>query len=89
MTCDVGDVVRITRLGPGHAAACEAIGRALPGWFGIEEGLEEMRRAAESEPGFVAVDVKERVIGFLTVERHFPQSWEARPEPGGEIRAER
>lgn len=76
MTCDVGDAVRITRLRPGHAAACEAIGRALPGWFGIEEGLAEMGLAAERGPGFVAIDMKERVIGFLTVERHFPESWE-------------
>lgn len=76
MTCDVGDAVRIARLNPGHAAACEAIGRALPAWFGIEEGLVEMRAAAERGPGFVAVNTMDRVIGFLTVERHFPESWE-------------
>lgn len=76
MTCDVSDAMRIARMGPGHAAACEAIGRALPAWFGIEEGLEELRLAAERGPGFVALDASDAVTGFLTVERHFPESWD-------------
>lgn len=76
MTSDTSDVVRIARLEPAHAAACEAIGRALPAWFGIDAGLEEMRRAAEREPGFVALMDPGRVIGFLTVRRHFPESWD-------------
>lgn len=76
MTSDVSDIVRIARLEPAHAPACEAIGRSLPAWFGIEAGLEEMRRAAESEPGFVALMEPDRVIGFLTVHRHFPESWD-------------
>jgi len=76
VTCDVRDTVRIARLEPAHAVACEAIGRALPAWFGIEAGLEEMRRAAEIEPGFVALMEPDRMIGFLTVRRHFPESWD-------------
>lgn len=76
MTCDVSDAVHIARLEPGHAAACEAIGRALLGWFGIEEGLEEMRLAAERGPGFVALTTADAVTGFLTVDRHFPESWD-------------
>lgn len=76
MTCDVSDAVRIARLNPGHATACEAIGRALPGWFGIEEGLEAMRLAADRGPGLVALSASDEVTGFLTVERHFPESWD-------------
>lgn len=76
MTRDVSDTVRITRLNPGHAAACEAIGHALPGWFGIEEGVEELRLAADSGPGFVALDASDEVTGFVTVKRHFPESWD-------------
>lgn len=76
MTCDASDAMRIERLEPGHAPACEAIGRALPAWFGIEEGLAEMRLAADRGPGFVALDASGEVIGFLTVERHFPESWD-------------
>ncbi|CAA9553536.1 MAG: hypothetical protein AVDCRST_MAG43-1258 [uncultured Thermomicrobiales bacterium] len=56
MICDVSDAVRIERIELRHAAACEAIGRALPAWFGIEEGLEAMRLAAERGPGLVALD---------------------------------
>lgn len=76
MTCDVSDAVRIERIDPRHAAACEAIGRALPAWFGIEEGLEAMRLAAERGPGLVALDASGDVTGFLTVERHFSESWD-------------
>jgi hypothetical protein len=46
------DVIALT---PDRAAACEAIGRALPGWFGIEEGLADLRRCAEMQEGFVAL----------------------------------
>ncbi len=76
MTCDVSGAMRIAELNVGHAAACEAIGRALPGWFGIEEGVEELRLAADSGPGFVALDASDEVTGFVTVKRHFPESWD-------------
>lgn len=67
--------VTIVPLAPCHAAACEAIGRALPEWFGIEEGLRELRHAAETQPGFVAT-LSTGIVGFVTLERHFPESWE-------------
>ena len=35
---DARDAVRIMALHPEHAPACEAIGRNLPAWFGIEDG---------------------------------------------------
>lgn len=65
----------ITPLNPTHATVCEEIGRALPDWFGIEEGLLDLRRAAETQFGFVAT-VSGEVIGFVTLERHFPEAWE-------------
>jgi GNAT superfamily N-acetyltransferase len=80
MTRDVGVGLRpagsIVPLEPRHAAACEAIGRALPAWFGIEDGLRELRRAAERGPGVAALDGAGRLVGFLTVTRHFPESWD-------------
>jgi len=72
---DARDAVRIMALHPEHAPACEAIGRNLPAWFGIEDGWKAMREAAAKGPGLVALD-GDRVIGFLTLERHFPEAWE-------------
>jgi predicted N-acetyltransferase YhbS len=69
------DRITVEPLRPEQAAACEAVGRALPAWFGIEEGLVEMRRAAETQPGFVAT-VGAEVVGFVTLLRRFPESWE-------------
>lgn len=75
MSCTNDTNVSILPLTPDHAAACESIGRALPDWFGIEEGLRELRQAAESQGGFVAV-VDNDIVGFITLEQHFPESWE-------------
>lgn len=65
-------IVPLTR---DRAAACEAIGRALPAWFGIEEGLEDLRHCAETQEGVVAVADGD-TIGFITLVRHFPETWE-------------
>lgn len=67
--------VTIMPLHPTHATDCEAIGRALPNWFGIEEGLLDLRHVAETQSGFIAT-VADEVIGFVTLERHFPESSE-------------
>lgn len=75
MSCANDTSVSIIPLNRSDAAACEAIGRALPGWFGIEEGLEELRHAAETQSGFAAVK-DGTMIGFVTVISHFPESWE-------------
>ena len=57
------------------AAACEAVLRTLPDWFGIEEAL--LKYAADSErlPTF-AIENDAVIDGFLTLREHFPQSWE-------------
>jgi len=65
----------IMPLDPTHATVCEEIGRALPDWFGIEEGLLDLRHAAVTQSGFVAT-VADEVIGFLALEQRFPESWE-------------
>ena len=65
-------------LQPEDAAACEGVARALPAWFGIEEGLRALRHAAESESGFVATagDGDDRLLGFVTFARRFPETSE-------------
>ena len=75
MTSTVTPNIDFIALTPDRAAACEAIGRALPAWFGIEEGLEDLRRCAETQEGIVAV-ANGDVIGFVTLTRHFPETWE-------------
>lgn len=67
--------ISIQPLAPDHATACDSIARALPAWFGIEEGLWELRHAAETQPGFIA-SIDGDITGFVTLERHFPETWE-------------
>ncbi len=59
----------------GQGAVCEAILRALPEWFGIEEATAQYIRAIDDLPTFVAFVVG-RAVGFMTVKQHFPQSAE-------------
>jgi len=49
--------------------------RALPAWFGIEEGIAEARGYLETQEGFVA-EVDGRVAGFLTFASAFLESVE-------------
>ncbi len=70
-TLDI-DIVALT---PDRADACEAIGRALPAWFGIEAGLADLRHCAGTQEGVVAVADGE-TVGFVTLARHFPETWE-------------
>jgi ribosomal protein S18 acetylase RimI-like enzyme len=53
----------------GEDAACEAILRALPEWFGIEEALAGYARDLRALETWVA-DVGGAVVGFLTVKQH-------------------
>ncbi|HEY7032206.1 MAG TPA: GNAT family N-acetyltransferase [Thermomicrobiales bacterium] len=69
------DAPRVVPLQPTHAPACEAIARALPDWFGLEDGLRQLRADAERGPGWVAV-VAGDVVAFLTLRRHFAETWE-------------
>lgn len=55
--------------------ACDRIVRALPDWFGIEEGIEEARGYLETHEGLLAED-SGRIVGFLTFASEFPESVE-------------
>jgi GNAT superfamily N-acetyltransferase len=57
------------------ARACEDILRSAPDWFGIEESLLMYARNTARLPTWLA-RVGAREAGFITVERHFPQSAE-------------
>jgi GNAT superfamily N-acetyltransferase len=56
-------------------AEIEAILRSLPGWFGIEKALLMYVADSAAKPTFAA-EVDGRLIGFLTLTRHFASSWE-------------
>lgn len=65
--------IRALKLGLG--AECEAVLRSLPEWFGIESALLAYVDKIEHLPTYTAV-VGERVVGFLSVEKHFYESAE-------------
>ncbi|MBA3379253.1 MAG: GNAT family N-acetyltransferase [Chloroflexia bacterium] len=75
MNANAGNTVRIAPLSPTHAYQIERLARALPAWFGIEEGLQDLRHCAESQPGFVALH-RADVIGFVTLDQPFPETRE-------------
>jgi len=54
---------------------CEAILRALPDWFGIEEALADYVRDIAVMETFGAFE-SDVLIGFLTLRQHFPESAE-------------
>ena len=59
----------------GQGAACEAVLRALPDWFGIEASIVQYVKDVDRFPAFVAVD-GERTIGLLALARHAPEAAE-------------
>jgi GNAT superfamily N-acetyltransferase len=50
------------------AEACDRIVRALPDWFGLEEGIREAETAVRTHEGLVVEEAAE-VVGFLTWNR--------------------
>jgi GNAT superfamily N-acetyltransferase len=54
---------------------CEAVLRSLPGWFGIERALLMYARDSAVMPTFALVE-DSAVVGFLTLQEHFPDAWE-------------
>lgn len=75
MTATANHIVSIAPLAEHHVNACERIARNLPAWFGIEEGLQELRHCLETESGWAAL-AGEEPIGFLTVAIPFPETRE-------------
>jgi GNAT superfamily N-acetyltransferase len=61
--------IAIGAIPPTGAHACEAILRALPEWFGIEEAIVNYRREIAKNPTIGAFD-NDRLIGFLTLKYH-------------------
>jgi GNAT superfamily N-acetyltransferase len=57
----------------GQGAACEAVLRALPDWFGVEASIVQYVKDVDDLPTFVAVDraaTRERVVGLLAIALH-------------------
>jgi GNAT superfamily N-acetyltransferase len=67
--------VEIHPLAAHEGPACEAILRALPAWFGIEKAIQHYARAIEEMETFVARR-DGQIIGFITLQRHFPRAAE-------------
>jgi len=70
---------KISIQGPylGKADLCEPILRALPEYFGIEEANLYYLDAIDRLPTFLAFNGSlDRVVGFLTIYRHFSKSAE-------------
>lgn len=61
----------------GEAAACEAVMRGLPEWFGIESAILDYRRDVASMETIVA-DVAGAVVGFVTLMPSTEQAIEIR-----------
>jgi ribosomal protein S18 acetylase RimI-like enzyme len=62
-------------LRPGEADRCEALMRALPGWFGIEASILAYRRDVETLESW-GVDVDGELAAFLTLRAHNAHSAE-------------
>ena len=58
-----------------QAPICETILRALPDWFGMEEGIQQYIQTIGQLPTFLAYQ-GERALGFLTVKVHNPYAAE-------------
>jgi GNAT superfamily N-acetyltransferase len=60
-----------------RARECEMVLRTLPMWFGVENALRMYVEDTAKMPTF-ALDDERRLVGFLTLQEHFPAAWEIR-----------
>ena len=67
----------VTIIGPSlqRQDECAAVLRSLPRWFGIEDSLLMYVRDSATLPTF-AIEQDTRLLGFLSLQEHFPASWE-------------
>ncbi len=54
---------------PDEAAECEMVMRSLPGWFGIEESIQQYRRDLEIMETYV-VETGGHIVGFMALNQH-------------------
>lgn len=71
-------MIEIRAIHPTGEQDCEAILRALPGWFGIESSLLEYVADTRKHPTWLAWETLRSTEprGFITIRRHFPRSAE-------------
>ena len=67
--------MNITGPSVSRESECEAVLRSLPKWFGIEPALLMYARDSGSMPTFALAEAN-TVVGFLTLQEHFPSAWE-------------
>jgi GNAT superfamily N-acetyltransferase len=67
--------IAIRDLTPADAPGCDAVLASLPYFFGDPTGIKDCAKAVRSQNGFVAV-FEGRVVGFVTLLFHFPESAE-------------
>jgi len=65
----------LRELHPSDVPACEELLAALPDWFGQDETNREYIGGLVRRPSVVA-EVGDRIVGFLSIERHNPGSAE-------------
>ncbi len=67
--------MEIRELRPDDADGCDRVIASLPQFFGDPDGVRDCAAAVRSQRGLVAV-TDERILGFLTIARHFDVSAE-------------
>ena len=67
--------VHLTQPAIGLGDQCEPVLRSLPDWFGLEEPIVAYAEAINSMPTVLAMH-DGSVVGFMTIEQHFPTSAE-------------
>jgi GNAT superfamily N-acetyltransferase len=71
----ISPIVRVDGPMRGQAKLCEQVLRALPQWFGMEVGILNYMRKADSLPSFVGY-LGHEAVGLALVVRHFEHSAE-------------
>jgi ribosomal protein S18 acetylase RimI-like enzyme len=75
MGVDQPAAIEVRPLAAADADACDQVILSLPYHFGDAAGRRECARAVRTSDGLVAI-LDRRVVGFLTVQRHFETSAE-------------
>lgn len=70
--------MNIELINPGETVSkeCEVLLRALPDWFGLEHAIVQYEEEIKTMPTFVVRDDENKLIGFMSLNRHFPTAAE-------------